>query len=248
MNCNLVIDVGNSTIKLFVVEGFNILHVSNYESISDIDYVFTLFPNIKNGIYSASGKDCEDLKSYLSEKLCKFVVFNHTIPIPITNCYNTPETLGMDRLAGAIGVNHFFPNQNILIFDFGTAITIDFLNSNNFLGGNISPGLLTRFKSLSQFTNKLPLLSKPQVIEDFGKTTTEAIESGIVTGIIGEINYYIQKYGRYKVVFTGGDSFYFAEKIKSPIFVFRNPVVFGLNKVLTYNNGEMSKLWHGSCF
>jgi type III pantothenate kinase len=123
-----------------------------------------------------------------------------------------------------------------MIFDFGTAITIDFVDSdNNYLGGNISPGLSVRLKSLNFFTNRLPLVSIPAKIEEIGTTTTQAIEIGVVRGIIGEIMSYINQYSGYKIFFTGGDNFYFAGKIKSPIFVFRNPVVFGLNRVLQHN-------------
>ncbi|MDR1129589.1 MAG: type III pantothenate kinase [Prevotellaceae bacterium] len=230
---SLILDIGNSAIKLFVVSDFEILYSATYSNIADLEKIFTLFPGIKNGICSASGRIPCELESFLAERLENFVNFSPDTPIPITNLYRSPETLGSDRLAAAIGVNHFFPDTNVMIFDFGTAITIDFIDSgNNYLGGNISPGLSMRFKSLNFFTNRLPLLQIPDKIEEIGTTTNEAIEIGVVRGIIGETMNYISKYPEHKIIFTGGDSFYFAVKIKTPIFVFQNPLVFGLNRIL----------------
>jgi type III pantothenate kinase len=233
---SIILDIGNSRAKLFVADEVGILYSAIYETVADLEKVFVLFPQIKNGIYSASGQIAEEAANFLNEKLDYLVHFTSETPIPIKNLYKSPETLGSDRLAAAIGVNYFFPNTNLIIFDFGTAITIDFVdNDNNYLGGNISPGLSVRLKSLNFFTNKLPLVSIPAKIAEIGTTTTEAIETGVVRGIIGETMSYINKYSEHKKFFTGGDNFYFAEKIKSPIFVFRNPVVFGLIRVLHHN-------------
>jgi type III pantothenate kinase len=229
----IILDIGNSQTKLFVADNLKILYSAIYATIADLEKIFILFPQIKNGIYSASGQISGEMEDFLSERLENFVRFSSDTPIPITNLYKSPKTLGSDRLAAAIGVNLFFPDSNVIIFDFGTAITIDFVDSgNNYLGGNISPGLSVRFKSLNFFTNRLPLLQIPPEIEEIGTTTKEAIEIGVVRGIIGETMSYIIQYPDHKVIFTGGDSFYFAEKIKTAIFVFQNPVVFGLNRVL----------------
>jgi type III pantothenate kinase len=233
---SLVIDIGNSLTKLFVVDDVRILYSTIFEKISDLELIFRFFPKIKNGIYSASGKIPNKLHEFLNDKLDKFICFNSETPLPFNNLYSSPETLGSDRLAAALGVNYFFSDTNVIIFDFGTAITIDFVDcKNNFLGGNISPGLSVRFKSLNFYTNSLPLVSIPEKIGEIGKTTNEAIEAGVVCGIIGEIMSYINKYRGHKIIFTGGDSFYFAIKIKIPIFVFQNPIVFGLNRVLHHN-------------
>jgi type III pantothenate kinase len=233
---SLIIDIGNSLMKLFVIDDVRILYRTIFEKISDLEKIFGIFPEIKNGIYSASGKIPDNLDTFLSEKLDRLIYFNSETPIPVNNMYHSPETLGSDRLAAAIGVNYFFPDTNVIIFDFGTAITIDFVDcKNNFLGGNISPGLSVRFKSLNYYTNSLPLVSIPEKIVEIGTTTNEAIEAGVVCGIIGELMSYIDKYRGHKIIFTGGDSFYFAIKIKIPIFVFQNPIVFGLNRVLNHN-------------
>jgi type III pantothenate kinase len=236
INHSIIIDIGNSFTKLFVTDGVEIRYSTVYITKTDLEKIFVLFPRIKSGIYSVSGQIPGDMEDFLNEKLDSLIHFTSETPIPIKNQYKTPKTLGSDRLAAAIGVNYFFPNTNVMIFDFGTAITIDFVDSeNNYLGGNISPGLSIRLKSLNYFTSKLPLVSVSDKIKEIGTTTKEAIESGVVHGIIGETLNYIHKYVDNKMIFTGGDYFYFAEKIKIPIFVFQNPVVFGLNRVLHHN-------------
>jgi type III pantothenate kinase len=233
---SIILDIGNSRTKLFVADDVEILYSTTYETVADLEKVFTLFPQITNGIYSASGQIAKETEDFLNERLDCLVHFTSETPIPIKNLYKSPETLGSDRLAAAVGVNYFFPDTNLVIFDFGTAITIDFVDSdNNYRGGNISPGLTIRLKSLNLFTNRLPLVEIPPEIDEIGTTTTEAIEIGVVRGIIGETTSYISQYSGYKIIFTGGDCFYFAEKIKSPIFVFQNPIVFGLNRVLRHN-------------
>jgi type III pantothenate kinase len=233
---SIILDIGNSRAKLFVAGDVEILYSATYETVADLEKVFALYPQIKFGIYSASGQIAEETTDFLNEKLDYLLHFTPETPVPLNNLYKTPATLGSDRLAAAIGANYFFPNTNLLIFDFGTAITIDFVDSdNNYLGGNISPGLSVRLKSLNFYTNRLPLVSIPVKIEEIGTTTTQAIETGVVRGIMGETMSYIDRYSGHKIIFTGGDYFYFAEKIKSPIFAFRNPVVFGLNRVLHHN-------------
>jgi type III pantothenate kinase len=233
---SIILDIGNSRTKLFVADDIEILYSTTYETIADLEKVFTFYPQIKNGIYSASGQIPKEATDYLSAKLDNLIHFTSETPIPIKNLYQSPATLGSDRLAAAIGINYFFSNTNLLIFDFGTAITIDFVNSDNdYLGGNISPGLSVRLKSLNFFTNKLPLVAIPVEIGEIGTTTQQAIEIGTVRGIMGETTSYINQYPEHKIIFTGGDCFYFAEKIKCPIFVFQNPIVFGLNRVLHHN-------------
>jgi type III pantothenate kinase len=233
---NIIIDAGNSLIKLFVTDGARIIYSAIYETIAGLENIFNRFPEIKNGIYSDSGKIPDKVIDFLDEKLDNFIHFTSDTPTPVKNLYKSPETLGSDRLAAAVGVNYLFPADNVMIFDFGTAITIDFVDSeNNFLGGNISPGLSVRFKSLNFYTNRLPLLKIPEKIEEIGRTTAEAIEAGVIFGIIGETMSYINKFKDKKIIFTGGDAFYFAEQIKIPIFVVRNPIVFGLNRVLHHN-------------
>ena len=236
---HLIADIGNSRVKLFVTDNTRIMHSTIYRDLSDLRTLFALFPRISAGIYVSSGKIPDDMLDFLTRRLNPFIHFTALTPCPMKVIYKTPETLGGDRLAAAIGANSFFPNENLVAFDFGTAITINFVDENNrFVGGNISPGLAMRFKSLHDYTNGLPLLTAPENADETGQSTKSAIEAGVVNGIIGEITSYIIKYPDRRIIFTGGDAFYFARKIKYPIFVFSNPIVFGLNRVLISNNGN----------
>ena len=128
-----------------------------------------------------------------------------------------------------------FPGEDCIKFDFGTALTTDFISSDGvFEGGNISLGLQSRCRALNTFTKRLPLISPGEGINDFGKKTVQAMESGVVLGMIFEVEGYIRKYPNRKVVFTGGDAFYFAKKLKSPIFVVSNLVLVGLALIADY--------------
>jgi len=172
---------------------------------------------------------------------CKnFIQLNASVPLPIKNEYESKETLGLDRIANVAGVRYFFQNKNVLVFDVGTAMTIDFITKNNeYLGGNISPGLEMRFKALHNFTHALPLLEQSESYEFFGKNTQEAIISGVQQGIIYEIEGYIRsfhnKYSQIQNIITGGNADFFEKKLNYPIFAVKNLSLFGLNRILQYN-------------
>ena len=122
----------------------------------------------------------------------------------------------------------------------GTALTFDFVNcKNQYLGGAISPGISTRFKALNHFTAKLPLVQFNNDYPLIGTDTTSCILSGVLNGIINEVDGYIDSirraYSDVKVVFTGGESFFFDKKLKNTIFVDSNLLLFGLNRILTHN-------------
>ncbi len=178
--------------------------------------------------------------------------FDHTTPVPIRNLYATPGTLGPDRLAAAVGANAIFPGETVLVCDFGTAITFDVVTDGAFGGGNISPGAGMRFRALHEFTGKLPLIELSNFVEvrqpdawgggafEFpSDNTTDAIVGGVVCGIVAEVECYIKamrvKYGDVKVIFTGGDGEYFAERVNFTIFVRSELVLHGLNAILDYN-------------
>ena len=161
-------------------------------------------------------------------------------PVPIKNNYRSKSTLGLDRLAAAVGAASLFPDNDLLIIDAGTAITYDIVDKENgFMGGNISPGLRTRFRSLHHFTGRLPLLNPVAEWPDIGTTTEEAIQSGVLTGILSEVESVIElmkkKWPELRVIVTGGDAEFFDKKLKSSIFVKFEITLLGLNRILEYN-------------
>ena len=132
-----------------------------------------------------------------------------------------------------------FPDSDLLIVDFGTAITVDYVEDGTFRGGNISPGMTTRFRALADYTAKLPLCSPSDEELPYGRTTIEAIEQGVMQGITHEIEGYIEAFSKKKTkkctIFTGGDAKYFVKRIKNAIFADCEPVIIGLNRILNYN-------------
>jgi len=239
---NLVVDIGNSFTKFAFFEQDSI--VEKYQIENDKKQVLEGVNDIKsidNVIISSVNNDLLELVEKAIKKLTKnILIFNYKTKIPIENKYIAKKNLGLDRLAAIIGANDLFPNSNILVFDAGTALTIDFINEKNeYLGGNISPGLEMRFNSLHNYTSKLPLVEKSENFPNLGKTTEEAIIAGIQKGIIYEIDAYIndfkKNYDELNLVFTGGDSFFFEKKLKNAIFANPNLVLIGLHKVLKFN-------------
>src|SRR5690606_31273094 len=172
-------------------------------------------------------------------KQIKIHFANHNSKFPFINQYKTPETLGIDRMVLAAGTVLKFPNQNRLVIDAGTAITYDFIDKeNNYLGGAISAGINLRYKALNNHTAKLPLLEKTD--EDFfiGQTTSESIHSGVVNGVLFEIEGFISelrnKYDNFIIILTGGDTDFLAKRLKSTIFANRNFLLESLNDLYQY--------------
>ena len=197
-------------------------------------------PQLKKAILSSVKPIDEELISFLNTNFDSFIELNENTPIPIENLYETPETLGKDRLAAAIGANELFPDQNLLVIDAGSAITYDHVSEKNqFLGGNISPGLEMRFKALNHFTGKLPLIGYSDEFQSIGRNTTDAIRAGVQNGILFEIEQTIDLFNRnyqnLQIVMTGGDSYFFDKKLNYSIFVHFNLTLIGLNRILEHN-------------
>ena len=132
---------------------------------------------------------------------------------------------------------------NVLIVDFGTAVTIDLVTADNtFRGGCISPGVTMRFRALHDYTAKLPLCAATGGEGLSGLTTEEAIELGVMNGIAFEIEGYVtrmrEKIDGLRVIFTGGDAKFFVKRIKNTIFANCNLVFCGLNRILEHNASE----------
>jgi type III pantothenate kinase len=169
------------------------------------------------------------------------LLFNSETPIPIKNRYRSAHTLGSDRLASAIGGNSLAPGQDILVIDAGTCVKYNYVNANNeYIGGGISPGLQMRFKAMNTFTSRLPLLEPVEsYTELIGTNSNESILSGVQLGVINEVDAFIdqyrQQFNNIKVFLTGGDTDFFAKRLKNRIFADQNLILKGLNEILEYN-------------
>ncbi len=240
---NLVLDLGNSYGKIAVCDRKKVVEAATYEKITsrEISYFHVRYPGLKGAIISSVVNYSREIIDYLSMLYGTCIELNHGTPIPLENKYVTPETLGYDRIAAAVGAYTMCPGKNVLVIDAGTAITYDIVTSGGeFLGGNISQGLEIRFKSLNKYTNRLPHLERPEKVPPLvGSTTREAIQSGIVNGLLFEMDGFIgaisELYPKLQVVLTGGDAKYFVGKLKNSIFVDPNLNLIGLNSILEHN-------------
>lgn len=232
---NLIIDIGNSSAKVSIYENSVAVsrHVFKELTAEKVAYFIDLNPALEAAIVATTRHADPEIEELLREHLPHVTILSNATPIPIKNLYHTPQTLGMDRLAAAIGAWSIMPDEELLVVDFGTAITVDRVSAaGEFLGGNISPGMTMRFEALNCFTRKLPLCQPTDTPREIGRTTIEAIQSGVIRGICFEIEGYIAENPLAKVFFTGWDAFFFGNRIKKAIFADCELVSKGLDRIL----------------
>ena len=208
-------------------------------SIEDLEQLYLIHPDISASIISSVTNYDTHIRTFLEER-GYFIEFSETTSIPINNNYSTPETLGEDRLAAVVAANYLFPKNNCLVIQAGTCITFEFIDQQkNYLGGAISPGIDMRLKALDTFTAKLPLIERKENIDLIGTTTKSSILSGVMNGILEEVEGIITRYQNLypglMVVLSGGDMNYFDKRLKNNIFALPNIVLTGLNIILDYN-------------
>lgn len=235
---NLLIDIGNSSAKATFAKGEELseILICREENISG--FIEGLVKKERPEIIALSSvrRLEEDFLALLDSSCDKLLIVKGNSELPVKIDYKTPETLGADRICAAIGASAIYPGKDIIIFDFGTALTIDYLSSSGvFCGGNISLGLKTRFRALHDYTQLLPVVEVPENFVNIGRSTREAIESGIILGMLYEIEGYMDRYPENYYIFTGGDAIYFAEKTKRSIFVVYNLVLMGLAHIANYH-------------
>ncbi|MDR1455854.1 MAG: type III pantothenate kinase [Tannerella sp.] len=238
---NLIIEQGNTAIKVAVYDRKELLTSAVYGKfgMSELLPIFEQY-SLENGILSSVATPDSAWVEALKTRLPYFLVLDSRAKLPVEVRYLTPETLGNDRVAVAVGANFLQPDKDLLIIDAGTAITYEIVEASGaYVGGNISPGMTTRFRALHRFTEKLPLVGEQEHIPWMGTSTETAIQAGVVNGIVYEMDGYIhearKKYPDVFVFLTGGHSFYFERRLKNSIFAAINLVLVGLNRILEYN-------------
>ncbi|WP_321479292.1 type III pantothenate kinase [uncultured Bacteroides sp.] len=242
---NLIVDIGNTMVKVALFEGDSLIDVFSYSnaSLGFLEGLIADYP-IENGIITTVINLDEDAKRFLSNLHVSLLWLDEKVSLPIANLYETPETLGYDRIAAVVAANYQSPGKNILVIDAGTAITYEFVDAEGrYHGGNISPGMQMRFKALNHFTEKLPLVEAIGRMIPVGRDTDTAIRAGVLKGIeyeiLGYVTFFKNKYPDLLVFLTGGDEFSFDTKLKSIIFADKFLVLKGLNRILNYNNGRI---------
>lgn len=244
---NLIIDIGNTRAKLAVFQENEI--VKTVVCLKE-DLVFAQkflrdeFPKIKHGILANVAEPKNSFVGSLSGLAGTTIELSAVTPIPFINEYETPETLGLDRIALAAAAVSNYPNQNVLVIDAGTCITYDLITEDKiYLGGAISPGLNMRFRAINNFTANLPLLkASSEEIDQIGKTTIQSLHLGVTQGLIHEIEGfredYTQMFEHLTVILTGGDAEILSKSLKNTIFVAKNFLSTGLNSILEYNKNR----------
>ena len=252
---NLCIDQGNSRTKVALMtdEGKMLNHFI-YKSFcsADVERLFDLY-DITDSIISSVVDIEAAIVNVLSRCSQHFVLFDHMTPVPIVNKYDTPQTLGQDRLAAAVGAKSLCPNENLLIIDAGSALTYDFVSAEGeYLGGNIAPGLKMRFTMLQRMTKKLPLVEvdENELIPLFGKNTRDAIAAGVIRGVAYEVKGYMRTLKEklaaterhtFATYITGGNAPYILNNVrasrteKRELHYEKHLVLIGLNEILVYN-------------
>jgi type III pantothenate kinase len=238
---NLVVDYGNTFAKVGVFEKHSLIREYSFSADVELKQFLQNF-SAENFILSSVSKEVSPILDWIQHIKRKFILTSK-LPLPIKSLYATPETLGVDRIAGVCGAAEKFPALNCLVIDAGTCITYDFLDKNkNHHGGSIAPGLKMRLQAMHTFTAKLPLV---EVVENpplIGDTTTTCLQSGAINGMIQEINgtisQYQQQFEGIQVILCGGDARFFENKLKAPIFAIPELVLSGLNSILIYNVGS----------
>jgi type III pantothenate kinase len=231
------IDIGNTKIKTAIFsESGAIESIQYHDNLkSTIEHLHEL--KVESIICSSVAAESEN---ELEQSNLQYHILNYKSKIPFKNNYQSPETLGTDRIAALAAAVHFHPNKNVLVFDIGTCMTIDFVDAQgNYNGGNISPGLNMRLKAMHHFTHRLPETQLDANNGLMGLTTREAIANGALHGLQFEIEGYIQKfaslYTDLTIVLCGGYTEYFDKQHKFEIFADQNFVLKGLYHLLLLN-------------
>ncbi len=239
---NLVIDVGNTAVKMAVFQNDKLLEkaVFRAEDFSKKFFHFrNSFPRIEKAIISTVSKENREMIQTIKEHF-PLLEFDQHVKLPFKNKYATPQSLGKDRIALVAAAVEKYPSQNVLVIDAGSCVTYDIkTNEEVYLGGAISPGLEMRFKSLHKFTANLPLIKPKPDSPLVGNSTETSILSGIINGLekelTGMIDAYRAEFEDLTVIFTGGDSHFLSLPLKNSIFANSNFLLEGLNFILEFN-------------
>ena len=238
-----VIDEGNSFVKIAAYKGDEWLFFDQKEHLSDdfLAQCVAFCPDRKKpkAIFISTRKNDTQKQKQLS-RFFEILFLSHHTPIPICNLYETPATLGLDRLASVVGASFLFEKSDVLVFDAGTCITYDFVDAQkNYHGGGIMPGLQMKLQSLNTFTETLPLLSLNTAKKLCGRNTEEAILAGSINvtllGLDALIASFKEQFANLKTVICGGNTEIVRSSLKNDTFAEPKLVLYGLKQILDFN-------------
>ena len=227
---NLLVEIGNTALKAACSDRMTLGRTFRYQGEKWMDFILSLAGKEKpavmviSSVYPLSESDVDALR-----KVCQHLLLLDRNHKELLLSHGLPSYLSYDRAASILAARYLFRGRACTIVDFGTTLSVDFTDSDGmYLGGNISLGCRTRFKALNRYSRSLPLVNTPENPDVIGLSETASMESGVVSGIIFEIEGYLNLHPENIVVFTGGDANYFVKRMKSSIFVICNLVMMGL--------------------
>lgn len=245
---HLILDIGNTRAKAAIVADGAIVEQRVADTAEQL-----LLPElcdihqVDKAIASVVGRQPDFAALLPPSVYARFHQLSHRSLLPIAIDYDTPQTLGMDRIAAVVGAREQESQGALLVVDAGSCITIDLLDDNNhYQGGAILPGITMRFNALHRYTAALPLVTlSPDEREGHletpvtGKSTRDSIIAGVCNASLfelqGFINYYKEQYPSLKLFLTGGDADFFANRLFFPKFATPNLLIKGLDKILEMN-------------
>ncbi|WP_234733338.1 type III pantothenate kinase [Tellurirhabdus bombi] len=238
---NVAIDWGNTSIKVAWFDQNQLVQARHKVLLSELKRLLMDSP-AEAIIVSSTNRPGEALREELDLPTdFPLLTLIGTTPVPLEKHYDTPHTLGADRVAAAVGAKVLFPDEDCLVIDMGTCITYDVVDAASvFQGGMISPGFRMRFQAMNAFTERLPLVEpEEQQPPLLAKNTRQAMQAGVINGLQAELNGILEKHRRekpaIKVLLCGGDAPFFEASLKPSLFTVPDLVLIGLNRILTYN-------------
>lgn len=245
MSNNLIIDWGNTRVKLAVFSKGHLIQQYAAPKLS-ADKLKKLVPEFEKMhiLLCSVSHQSDELEQFLVSETTHFFKLLHKTPLPIAMAYQTPQTLGYDRIANTVAAFKLRKNNNhCLVIDAGTCLKIDFLHAEQgYMGGSISPGLTMRYKALNNYTSALPLINNPQESQLIGHSTIQSINSGVLNGmrceLTGMIEQYQKQYNNLTIFITGGDAHFFEKALKNDIFAHVFLTLVGLNEILDFNKAK----------
>jgi type III pantothenate kinase len=235
----LAVDAGNTVIKVGLFDTNELLETKRF-ILDKLGEFQQYIQETKPGKYILSSvlsdSDTQKIKTIIPSA---FHVL-HSTPLPFKIGYNSPHSLGIDRICNVSYCQSMAHGKFAVCIDIGTCIKFDVIDANNiYLGGSISPGIDLRYKALHHFTGKLPLLSNKDAIYIVGNNTLTSIQSGVLNGIKAEIEGFMRQYRTehpdLTFFVTGGDAGYFDLESKNDIFADENLTLKGLYEIFKYN-------------
>ena len=236
---NIAVDYGNTTAKVGIFEN-DLVRKEQFSSPESLRKFLQNQP-CENIIVSSVSIGQQEVLSW-SMAVRKKIALTSKSSLPIKVLYDTPDTLGVDRIAAACGALDAFPGKDCLVVDAGTCINCEFLDKHgNYHGGSISPGIAMRFGAMHEFTSRLPQVEPVAEAPLIGSSTVSCMQSGVINGIQAEVSgvvaRYRHQYPGIQVILCGGDLGYFETQLGTNVAVLQDLVLSGLNSILRFHTG-----------